>query len=234
MAEAHAENLIDHLVKFGTGSVGSKVVMAVTGMGLSLFIVGHLAGNLLVYVGHETFNHYAEALKGNAPLLWGTRTALIIGIPLHFLTAFRTAQLNRAARPVPYAYEPKSPARMAAKTMLLSGLVILAFFTFHLLHFTLHTVGPMPTALTANGSWDAYTMLVMGFQNPIIALSYVVAQVLLAAHLSHGLYSMFQHLGLHGKAWTPFVKNAALVAGYGLCTAFASIPLSVLLGIVKP
>ncbi len=234
MAEVHSEPLIGNLVKFTMGSVGSKVVMAVTGLGLWVFIVGHLAGNLLAYVGHDIFNHYAETLQGNPLLLWGTRTAMLIGMPLHFATAYRTWALNRAARPVPYAYENKSPARLAAKSMILSGSVVLAFFIFHLAHFTLHQVGPMPTALSSTGHWDAYSMLVMGFQNPLISIFYIVAQVLLAAHLSHGLYSMVQHLGLWGKAWTPFVKNAALVIGYGLCAAFASIPLSVLLGIIKP
>jgi succinate dehydrogenase / fumarate reductase, cytochrome b subunit len=234
MAEVHSEPLIGNLAKFAMGSVGSKVVMAVTGLGLWVFITGHLAGNLLAYAGPEAFNHYAETLKGTPVLLWGTRAALLIGMPLHFITAYRTWALNRAARPVPYAYDNKSPARMAAKTMILSGSVILAFFAFHLAHFTLHLVGPMPTTVSATGGWDAYSMLVLGFQNPVIAVFYIVAQVLLAAHLSHGIYSMVQHLGLWGKAWTPFVKTASQVIGYGLCFAFASIPLSVLLGIIKP
>jgi succinate dehydrogenase / fumarate reductase cytochrome b subunit len=73
----------------------------------------------------------------------------------------------------------------------------------------------------------------MGFRQPLIALLYIGAQVLLAAHLSHGIYSLFQHLGLWGAKWTPFLKNASLIVGYGLCAAFASIPLAVLLGFIK-
>ena len=118
--------------------------------------------------------------------------------------------------------------------MMISGALVLAYFGYHLAHFTWRITGPQPTALLANGSYDAYTMLVMGFQQPLIAVTYVVAQVLLAAHLSHGIYSLFQHLGLWGAKWTPFLKNMSLAVGYGLCGAFAAIPLAVLLGFIKP
>ncbi|MFO0596236.1 MAG: succinate dehydrogenase cytochrome b subunit [Myxococcaceae bacterium] len=232
--ESTGETLVGSLVKFVTGSVGSKVVMALTGLGLWLFVVAHLAGNLTAFAGRDTFNHYAEALKGNPPLLWGTRLALLAGFPLHIWAAIRTTMLNREARPTPYAYEAKAPASMASKTMALSGLLVLAYFGYHLAHFTWHLTGPQPTTLLPNGSYDAYTMMVMGFQQPLIAGLYITAQILLAAHLSHGIYSLFQHLGLWGARWTPFLKNGALVVGYGLCAAFASIPLAVLLGFIKP
>ncbi|HEY0882188.1 MAG TPA: hypothetical protein VGD87_11685, partial [Archangium sp.] len=152
----------------------------------------------------------------------------------HVFTAIRTVQMNRAARPEGYAYQEKTPARLAAKSMMISGAVVLAFFLYHLAHFTFRVTGPQPTALLPDGHYDAYSMLVMGFQQPLIALLYIVGQVLLAAHLSHGIYSMFQHLGLWGAKWTPFLKNAALVIGYGMCAAFASIPFAVLLGFIKP
>lgn len=232
--EASGDTLIGSLMKFATSSVGSKVVMALTGLGLWLFVIAHLAGNLTAFAGKETFNHYAEALKGNPPLLWGVRLALIVGFPVHILAAINTSMRNRAARPVPYAFEQRSPATMASKSMILTGLLVLAYFAYHLAHFTWHVTGPQPTTLLPNGSYDAYTMLVMGFQQPIIALTYVVAQVLLAAHLSHGIYSLFQHLGLWGARWTPFLKSASLAVGYGLCAAFASIPLAVMLGFIKP
>ena len=112
--ESTGDTLVGSLTKFITSSVGSKVVMALTGLGLWLFIMAHLAGNLTAFIGKDTFNHYAEALKGNPPLLWGTRIALLIGFPLHIFTAIRTVQLNRAARPVAYAYESKTPASTAA------------------------------------------------------------------------------------------------------------------------
>lgn len=232
--ETTAEPLFGGLMKFAMGSVGSKIVMAITGIGLWVFIMGHMAGNLTAYLGRDAFNGYAATLHHNPLLLWTARLGLIIGFPLHIFTAMRTVALNRAARPVEYAYQNKAPARMAAKSMMLSGLVVLAFFGYHIAHFTWRVTGPQPTATLVDGSWDAYTMLVMGFQQPLIAGFYLLAQVLLAAHLSHGLYSMFQHLGLWGRRWTPWLKNASLVVGYGLCLGFASIPLAVLAGIIKP
>lgn len=232
--EATGPTLIGSLMKFAASSVGSKVVMALTGLGLWVFVVGHMAGNLTAYLGRDVFNHYAATLQGTPLILWSARLALLIGFPLHIFTALRTVQLNRAARPTPYAVDPKAPARAAAKSMMISGALVAAYFAFHIAHFTLHLAGPQPTALLADGHYDAYTMLVMGFQQPLIALLYIVAMVLLAAHLSHGIYSLFQHLGLWGARWTPFLKNGALVVGYGVCAAFASLPISVLLGFIKP
>lgn len=227
------EGLIGSIVKFTMSSVGSKIVMAATGLGLWLFVTGHLAGNLLAFVGRDTFNAYAATLQGNPLLLWGARSALLLGIPLHFFFAVRSAGMNRAARPVAYAYANKTPASMASKTMIISGLVIAAFFAFHIAHFTLRIVS-VTDSLGPTGAFSPYDMLIQGFKNPLIAGFYIVGQLLLAQHLSHGIYSLFQHLGLWGKRWTPFIRSAALVVGYGLCAAFISIPVSVLLGIIKP
>ncbi len=231
--ETAAEPLIGSLLKFFASSVGAKMVMAATGLGIWLFVVGHMSGNLIAYLGRDAFNAYAATLQGTPLLLWTVRLALLIGFPLHIFTAIRSAQLNRAARPVPYAHEALSPATTASKTMMISGGVIFFFFIYHLAHFTLRVTGPQPTALLPNGGHDAYAMMVMGFQQPVIALAYIGAQVLLAAHLSHGIYSLFQHLGLWGKRWTPWLKNASLIVGYAISLGFASIPLAVLLGILK-
>lgn len=231
--ETTGETLVGSLMKFMASAVGAKVVMAITGLGLWAFTIGHMSGNLLAFVGPKAFNTYAHTLQSTPLLLWGTRLALLVGLPLHIFMAIRTVQLNRAARPVAYAYQERTPVRIAAKTMMLSGAVVAAFFAYHIAHFTLHVTGPQATALTAEGWHDAYAMLVMGFQRPLIAGLYIVAQVLLAAHLSHGIYSLFQHLGFWGRQWTPFLKNASLVIGYGLCAGFAAIPLAVMLGIIK-
>lgn len=231
--ETTGETLVGSLMKFMSSAVGAKVVMAVTGLGLWAFTIGHMSGNLLAFAGPKAFNTYAHTLQSTPLILWATRLALLVGFPLHIFTAIRTVQLNRAARPVAYAYQERTPVRVAAKTMMLSGAVVATFFAYHIAHFTLHVTGPHPTALTAEGWHDAYAMMVMGFQNPVIAGLYVVAQVLLAAHLSHGIYSLFQHLGFWGHKWTPFLKKASLFIGYGLCAGFAAIPLAVMLGFIK-
>lgn len=237
MAEAaeikRAEPLFGSILKFFMGSVGSKVMMAVTGLGLWVFITGHLAGNLTAYVGRDAFNHYAETLHANPALIWAARLALLLAIPLHFLFAVRSTRANAEARPVPYAAENRTPARLAAKTMILSGMVIGVFILYHLGHFTLRVVN-VTEAKGPTGAFSPFDMLVQGFQNPFIAGFYIVGQVLLAQHLSHGIYSLFQHLGLWGRRWTPWLKNASLIVGYGICLLFLSIPVSVLLGIIKP
>ncbi|MBX7097633.1 MAG: succinate dehydrogenase cytochrome b subunit [Myxococcaceae bacterium] len=227
------EPLIGSLLRFFSSSIGSKVVMALTGAVLWGFLLAHLGGNLMVYFGPETYNHYAQALKGNAALLWAVRGALIAAIPLHFWAAVQSSAKNSAARPVAYAYANRSPARTAAKSMLVTGLVIAAFFVYHLAHFTWHVAHPEQVKLLPSGEVDVYSMLVNGFSVWWISAIYVVAQLLLAQHLSHGIYSLFQHLGLYGASWTPFLKRASLAIGYGLCAAFISIPVAVLLGVVK-
>lgn len=214
-------------VGFFSSSIGSKMVMAITGLGIWLFLVAHLLGNLTLYFGAETFNGYAELLASKPALVWLVRIGLLVAFPLHIYSAIRASLQNQAARPQGYAYNRLVPARYAAKSMMLSGATILAFLLFHLAHFTWQVVGPMPA------THDPYQMVVLGFQNPAIVIFYLAGQFLLAGHLSHGLYGMWQHLGVAGPRFTKVAYRAALVVGYGLCAAFASIPIAVFLGVIK-
>ncbi len=210
-------------LSFFGGSIGSKVLMAVTGLFLWVFLVGHLAGNTLIYFGPEGFNSYAHKLHSTPLLIWSVRILMLVSFPVHVFTAIRTTQAARAARPVAYAFGNKSPARLSSTTMALSGLVVLAFIGYHLAQFTWRATG-LPLGAE---SLTPYQMVVDGFRQPAIVGFYVLGVLLLAMHLSHGLYSMFQHLGIAGRRWTPWVKSAALVIGYGMCTAFGAIPLYV-------
>ncbi len=231
--ESKVESLVGGWLGFFQTSIGAKVLMALSGIFLWVFIIGHLAGNLLAFAGPGPFNAYATNLHHTPLLLWSVRLGMILLFPLHIWTSIRCSMINEDARPVPYAYQNRSPARAAAKSMLLSGGVILAFFAYHIAHFTWRITGPQEAGWLVNGEFDAFSMLVAGFKVPWIAGLYVVGQLLLSAHLSHGIYSLFQHLGLWGPRWTPFLKNAALVIGYGICAAFAAIPLAVQLGVIK-
>ncbi len=227
------EPLLAGFVRFGLSSVGSKVVMALTGLGLWGFIVGHMAGNLNMWFGPDAMNHYAAGLAANPVLVWGVRSALLVGFPLHILAAIRSSRLNQLARPVPYAYGIKTPASIGSRTMLISGLMVGAFFVYHLAHFTLHLTNPGHVTVLADGSFDVYSMVYRGFSIPWIVVVYVIAQVLLAEHLSHGLYSLFQHLGLWGKSWSPFIRTAGRVVGYAICLGFISVPIGVLTGLLR-
>jgi succinate dehydrogenase / fumarate reductase cytochrome b subunit len=219
--------------RFAFSSVGAKVVMAVTGLGLWVFIVGHLAGNLAMWAGRDVMNHYSAALKAAPQLVWAVRAALLIGFPIHIVSAIRCARLNRSARPVPYVHRLRTPASLASRTMQLSGGLVLAFFLYHLAHLTLHLTNPSDVTLLADGSVDVYAMVVRGFSVWWISAIYIVGQLLLAQHLSHGISSLFQHLGLWGKAWTPFVHKLGFFVGHGIAIAFSSIPIAVLLGVLR-
>ncbi|HTL47953.1 MAG TPA: succinate dehydrogenase cytochrome b subunit [Verrucomicrobiae bacterium] len=215
-------------------SIGKKAVMALSGLVLFGFIVAHLLGNLSIYAGPDGINAYAVHLRELGPLLWIARLVLITALLLHVGTAICLTRENRAARPVPYVYKSSIQATYAARTMMVSGLIVLAFVIYHLLHFTFGVTHPQLAHLEdAKGRHDVYTMVVKSFQNPVVALSYVVAQVLLAMHLSHGIYSLFQSLGLRHEKCFPMLKKAAFAVAWTIFAGYISIPLSALFGILK-
>ncbi|MBN8246497.1 MAG: succinate dehydrogenase cytochrome b subunit [Verrucomicrobia bacterium] len=222
-------------------TVGRKFVMALTGALLFLFLVGHLAGNLQVFGSPDLINAYAHFLKSKPGLIWGARIGLLAVVGLHIASAVSLARQNRAARPVPYA-GARQPygASAASRLMLVSGLVVLAFVIYHLLQFTALVPAVnggvdfrrMETSLP-NGvrTHDVYAMMIRGFQIWWVSLFYLLAQALLFMHLSHGLASLFQSLGLRSSAWWPRVVLAARVASVALFLGYASIPVAVLAGL---
>src|SRR5262245_22507323 len=117
-------------------TIGAKYVMAVTGLLLTVFVLGHMAGNLLIFAGRDALNSYAEALKSKPTLLWTVRTGLLLTFLLHLYLAFRLSALKRAARPVAYHFEDTVAATWASRNMMLTGLVLLVFILYHLAHFT--------------------------------------------------------------------------------------------------
>lgn len=226
------------VVQFAKSSVGSKVLMAVSGAVLWGYLVAHLIGNLLIYLGPEAVNAYAYGLHQNVALLWLVRVAMLTMTPLHIWSALRTAAWNRAAKPVQYAYQKREARRTWwSRYMLQTGVVIAAYLLFHLAHLTWRVTHPQHVVQFESGpyagGYDVYRMLVMGFQTPWVSGFYILAQLMLAPHLSHGIYSLFQHLGLWGPRWTRFLKQLSVVTAWVMCLGFSSIPLSVLLGWVK-
>lgn len=215
-------------------TIGAKILMAGTGAILVGFLVVHMAGNLNMYAGPDAMNHYAQTLKGTPALVWLVRGTLLAAILGHIGAAMKLSRINAAARPVAYAaarrYRVTGPA---ARYMLMSGLVILAFIVYHLLHFTIGAVHAenfhlYETLDVATQTWvrnenqqiieklspalvrhDVFSMFVRGFQNPAIAGAYIVAQVLLAMHLSHAVSSMLHTLGL-SKGTAARARNDAL------------------------
>lgn len=213
-------------------SIGLKFLMAVSGLGLLGFIVGHLAGNLLMYQGPEAMNAYAEGLK-NLPynLLYVARVGVIVLFSVHVLTAIKLQLRNKSARPVGYAHPATLQASLASRTMIHSGMLVLAYLLFHLAHFTWHQVTEVPTL--ADGSVDVYRMVVLGFQNPLISVTYIVAMIVLGFHLSHGISSFFQTVGFSHSKYNAAIRKGGGVLAWGLALGYITIPVSVWLGLVK-
>lgn len=222
------------LLRLWQSSLGKKYVMAVTGLGLFLFVIIHMLGNLQIYLGPEHLNAYARALKSTPALLWGARTGLLFIAILHITAAAQLTRANRQARPVSYLQKKPVASTFASRTMIITGLVLLAFILFHLAHFTIGLVNPDYMELRDTmGRHDVYRMMVTGFSNPFISLFYLVSMGLLLFHLSHGVSSLFQSLGLRSKKIVGVLDKFARVTALVLFLGNASIPLSILAGVIK-
>ncbi len=211
-------------------SVGGKFVVAVTGLLLVLFLVAHLAGNLLVFKGPDALAAYAQQLHSLGPVVWIVRIGLLVVAVGHVALALKLNLANRAARPIPYAKKIYLRASVASRSMLPTGLVLLAFIVFHLADFTLRITRHEYQAL---GPYDVYPMLIAGFSNPLHAGFYIIAMIALGFHLNHGLSSVFQTLGLRHPKYDPLIGLIGPLLGSFLALGFLSIPLSVMLGFVK-
>ncbi len=229
-------NVITNII---SSSLGRKYLMAISGLGLFGFVVGHLLGNLQIFLGPEQINAYGALLKANAGFLWSARIGLIATIGVHIWMAVLLSSENKAARPIDYLNSPApTSASYASRTMIVSGLIVFFFVLYHLLHFTVMVDFINLTGKDFHefkdilGRHDIYSMLIIGFRNPLVSVFYLVALALLCLHLTHGFGAMFQSLGLKNKTYGPLIDNAGTVIGVLLFIGYASIPLAVLAGIV--
>jgi succinate dehydrogenase / fumarate reductase cytochrome b subunit len=225
-------------------SVGHKLVLAVTGGLLFLFVLAHLAGNLQFYLGPSAINTYGHMFQENENLRWPIRLALVFLVALHAWTAVRLTLANRRARPVGYdGNPPPITASYASRTMLMTGLIVASFVIYHLLHFTVRVpavnlTGQDFAALTepmggGHERHDIFKMMVLGFRQWPVSLFYLVGVGLLSVHLSNGIRAVFQSLGLKNGKWDPVVNRVAPVIAWLIFLGYASIPVSVLLGFGK-
>lgn len=223
------------LSSFWRSSIGGKVTMAVTGLLLFGFVVAHLLGNLQLLQGPDKINAYAKMLHDLGPLLWVMRIGLLVVFVLHVVTAIRLARANKAARPVAYARPDTVQATMASRSMVFSGLSLLVFVIYHLLHFTLGVTHASHYAKKAEGAdgFDVYTMVTSSFDVPAIALAYVAFQVVLFLHLSHGVQSLAQTLGIHHARYTPMIKTLSFVLALAIAGGNVLLALSPMLGLVE-
>ena len=224
------------MLGFLKSNILSKFVVAITGMILVGFIIGHTLGNLLIFAGPQALNAYAVGLQDLGPALWVARIVLIISVILHVITTINLVMHNRAVAG-DYKVNNYKAATTASRFMPYTGLTILFFVLYHLAHFTLGLVETSSfhlEATLANGRvvHDVYSMVVLGFRNVIISGFYILAVVFLGFHLKHGVHSMFQSLGIHGKKFTPLMQKLAALLAVIIVISLISIPISVMLGLI--
>jgi succinate dehydrogenase / fumarate reductase, cytochrome b subunit len=220
-------------------SLGNKYIMAVTGFFLFFFVVGHMVGNLQVFLGPEAINRYGHLLQSNPELIWPVRFGMLCLVSLHIWSAVKLSAENKAARPVSYAEYNPLGSSYASRTMLMSGLIVLSFIIYHLLHYTVQVKSINLTGqnfvdfMDAEKRHDIFKMIVVGFSNIWVSLFYILSMGLLCLHLSHGLSSMFQSIGWKNGNYRPVLdKVAPAVAGL-IFLGYTSIPVAILLGFGK-
>jgi succinate dehydrogenase / fumarate reductase cytochrome b subunit len=216
--------------------LGKKYLMAITGIGLFLFVIGHMLGNLqfLIPDGGEAINKYGHFLQSTPEILWPARIGLLALVIIHIAAGLALTIENRQAREQQYAEKKIVDATLASRTMLVSGGVIFAFVGYHLAHFTLMTTHPEFRDMhDAIGRHDVHRMMVAGFSNAYVSGFYVLAVGLLCFHLSHGVAAMFQSLGLQNEVYKARIETFAKIAAVILFLGYAAIPVSVWAGVVK-
>jgi succinate dehydrogenase / fumarate reductase cytochrome b subunit len=214
-------------------SIGRKVVMAVTGLLMVLFVVGHLLGNLTIFFPGG-LNAYAEKLHAMPPVVWGTRIVMLTAVLFHLVISIKLTLENSEANPTKYAVDRSLRKTFASRSMIYSGLILGVFIVYHLFHFTARA--PFTGAVVGTDAlnrFDVYTMVVTAFGRVITAAGYLVAMISLFLHLSHGVQSTFQSLGLNNDKTQP----GFIVFGKGLSAAFligyGAIPVAALVGILS-
>jgi succinate dehydrogenase / fumarate reductase cytochrome b subunit len=222
------------LARLWRSSLGKKYVMAITGFGLWVFVIAHMLGNLQIFLGPEKINAYAALLKATPALLWSARIGLLFIAILHVVAATQLVLANRRARPVRYGFKKVVASTFANRTMWISGLIIFAFTLFHLAHFTFGWVNPQFLRLEdAAGRHDVYRMMVAGFSNPAVSIFYIISMGLLLSHLSHGVSSLFQSLGLRSKKTFGFFDKLAKITALALFIGNSLIPLAIIFRFVR-
>ncbi|MBI5686279.1 MAG: succinate dehydrogenase cytochrome b subunit [Verrucomicrobia bacterium] len=218
---------------FGT-AVGKKCGMALTGVFLFLFVVGHMVGNLQVFLGQYAINHYAQLLQSNTGVLWSLRICLAAVALTHIYFAITLTLENRAKREVGYEVKELVGASLASRTMFISGSVIFGFIVYHLLHFTTGTTNPEFMTFKDERGWhDVYRMVQTGFSNGWVVAAYVVGVGALGLHLSNGLRAFCQSLGWRFETYASRIDRAAVIVAVVLFVGFAIVPLALFLGGAK-
>jgi succinate dehydrogenase cytochrome b subunit len=210
--------------RFLGSSIGKKVVMALTGFALFGFVVAHMLGNLQVYLGPVALNAYAESLRHYPALLWAARISLLVAAALHVWAAYSLTMMNRAARPQGYRAREHRESTYASRTMRWSGVLLLLFIVYHLMHMTWGSAHPDFIA------GDVYHNFITGFRQTLVSVVYVVAMLALGLHMYHGVWSFLQTLGLSHPRYNHLRHAFATLVTAVVVIGNISMPVAVLAG----
>lgn len=240
---------------FFRSSVGRKILMAVTGVILIGFVIGHLIGNLQIFQEPDHINGYGQFLHSLGPLLWIARIVILVSVVIHIWAATVLTLENRRARGADYGFKHTIQATLSSRTMRVTGYIVLAFLFYHLAQFTwglaqagaykenlphytmvgdYRVAGFLIVQAKTSDVFDVYNMVILGFQNPVVSLFYIVAVGLLSFHLLHGIDSLFQTLGLRSEKWSGVLRKIAVVFCLAYFLGNLAIPGAVLLGRLTP
>jgi succinate dehydrogenase / fumarate reductase, cytochrome b subunit len=215
-------------------SIGRKVVMAITGLLMVLFVVGHLLGNLSIFAGADGINAYAAKLHSLAAVVWVTRIVMLVAVLFHLVISIQITLENSKANPTAYAVDRKLRVTFASKNMIWTGLLLGGFILFHLFHFTVRSVPGMEIVQVQDtlGRFDVFAMVADGFGKVVTAVVYVLAMVMLYLHLSHGIQSTFQSLGLNNPKTMPgFVRFGGVLSVIFLL-GYGAIPVAIFFSLI--
>jgi len=217
-------------------SIGKKWIVALTGLVLVAYVLGHLAGNLQIFLPNKArINAYGAFLHSLGPMLWAIRAFLIACFVIHIVTTIQLAIENRRARPERYEGARYKRATWEGRSMVMSGLIVFCFVVFHILHFTTNTIRPdfanlkemMPDGTERH---DVFRMVVLGFQSWPASCFYILGMILLCMHLSHGFGSLVQTLGLNSTRLAPWLERGGRVLAVIICLGYIAIPIAVMTG----
>ena len=218
-----------HALSVVGSSIGKKIIMAATGIILVVFVVGHMTGNLLIFMGEEALNEYGEFLHEflHGQGIWIARIGLLTAVVLHIWAAVSLANANRTARPQGYRKSQHLASDYASRTMIWSGPILALFIIYHLLHFT---TGQAHSEFIYG---DVYHNVVTAFQNVAVSGFYILAMLALGLHMRHGIWSMIQTLGGNHPRYNPWFRGIATVLTAIVVLGNISIPVAVLTGFVR-
>lgn len=228
-------------MRFLQSTLGLKILMALTGVVLVGFVLIHMLGNLQIFIpfdgqsGEAAIDTYGYLLKSNAAVLWGARFVLLGSVVGHIFAAVKLTNRSNSARPREYELRRWFSDSYAVRTMRWGGVIVLLFIIYHLLHFTVGVDAALFTEVKHCSTETCFVRenVIRGFQQPFISVFYMIAQIALGLHLTHGVWSLFRTLGFTSQQWNARSRVLAMVIGGLITLGNIAIPMSILMGIIK-